>query len=159
MNHFAFRILRRFTLSVCFAISLPLFALAQEKAAEKKNTLTDLERAEAVKYFEETRQSFLDAINGLSESQWKYKAGPDRWSIADVAEHIAVSEETIFMMATRRSCRLPPRPKRKRQPKGKKNSFAPRSRIAVSKRRLLKCSNPPTAGPQRGIGQGLQFKP
>ena len=96
MNHFAFRMLRQFILPACFAISLPVFASAQDKAAEKKSALTDQERAEAVKYLEETRQSFLDSVKGLSEAQWKYKAGPDRWSIAEVAEHITITEETIL---------------------------------------------------------------
>ncbi len=119
MNHFAFRILRQFILSACFAISLPVFASAQNKAAEEKITLTDQERAEAVKYFEETRQSFLDAIKGLSEAQWKYKAGPDRWSIADVAEHLAISEETLFNLVTRQLMATPAAPEKKEAAKGK----------------------------------------
>src|SRR5262249_36507771 len=30
-----------------------------------------------------------------SEKQWNYKSAPDRWSIAECAEHITVSEEFI----------------------------------------------------------------
>src|SRR5215813_12817129 len=131
MNQFAFRILRQFILPVCFAISLPgytsarypVFATAhaksQDKAAERKNTLTDQERAEAVKYFEETRQNFLDAIKGLSEAQWRYKAGPDRWSIAEVAEHIAVSEETLFNLVTKQFMQSPAAPEKKEAAKGR----------------------------------------
>jgi len=119
MNHSVFRILRQFILPFCFAISLPVFAAAQEKDAEKKNALTDQERAEAVKYFEDTRQSFLDAIKGLSDAQWRYKAGPDRWSIAEVAEHIAVSEETIFNLVTKQLMQAPAAPEKKEAAKGK----------------------------------------
>jgi uncharacterized damage-inducible protein DinB len=119
MNHSVFRILRQFILPFCFAISLPVFAAAQEKGAEKKNALTDQERAEAVKYFEDTRQSFLDAIKGLSDAQWRYKAGPDRWSIAEVAEHIAVSEETIFNLVTKQLMQAPAAPEKKEAAKGK----------------------------------------
>ena len=121
MNHNVFRILRQFILPACFAISLPVFATAQDKSAEKKNSLTDQDRAEAVKYFEETRQSFLDAIKGLSEAQWKYKAGPDRWSIAEVAEHIAVSEETLFNLVTGRLMQTPAAPEKKEAAKGKES--------------------------------------
>lgn len=121
MNHNVFRILRQFILPACFAISLPVFATAQDKSAEKKSALTDQERAEAVKYFEETRQSFLDAIKGLSEAQWKYKAGPDRWSIAEVAEHIAVSEETLFNLVTGRLMQTPAAPEKKEAAKGKES--------------------------------------
>ena len=121
MNHNVFRIIRQFILPACFAISLPVFATAQDKSAEKKNSLTDQDRAEAVKYFEETRQSFLDAIKGLSEAQWKYKAGPDRWSIAEVAEHIAISEETLFNLVTGRLMQTPAAPEKKEAAKGKES--------------------------------------
>ncbi len=42
-----------------------------------------------------TRKQFLDAIEGLSEAQWNYKPNATTWSVAEVAEHIAISEETI----------------------------------------------------------------
>jgi uncharacterized damage-inducible protein DinB len=90
-----------FTLVVC-AVSLMHAgpAVAQDKTA------TD--RAAAVKYLEETRQAFLKAIDGVSEAQWKFKAGPDRWSIAEVAEHIAISEETILGMIQTKMLAAPP---------------------------------------------------
>jgi hypothetical protein len=43
-----------------------------------------------------TRKLFLDAVSGLSEAQWKFKPGPDRWSVAEVAEHLVVTEDRIF---------------------------------------------------------------
>lgn len=119
MNHSVLRILRQFILPACFAIGLPVFAPAQDQAADKKNALTDQERAEAVKYFDETRRNFLDAIKGLSEAQWRYKSGPDRWSIAEVAEHIAVSEETLFNLVTQRLMQTPAAPEKKEAVKGK----------------------------------------
>jgi uncharacterized damage-inducible protein DinB len=119
MNHSVSRVLRQFILPACFAIGLPVFGHAQDKAAEKKNALTDQERSEAVKYFEETRRNFLDAIKGLSEAQWRYKAGPDRWSIAEVAEHIAVSEETLFNLVTKQLMQSPAAPEKKEAAKGR----------------------------------------
>jgi uncharacterized damage-inducible protein DinB len=41
---------------------------------------------------ESTKQGVLEATAGLSEAQWNFKAGPDRWSVAEVAEHIAAAE-------------------------------------------------------------------
>jgi uncharacterized damage-inducible protein DinB len=119
MKYSVSRIFRRFILPACFAVGLPVFGAAQEKAADKKIALTDQERAEAVKYFEETRRSFLDAVKNLSDAQWRYKAGPDRWSIAEVAEHIAVSEETIFNMVTKQLMQTPAAPEKKEAVKGK----------------------------------------
>jgi uncharacterized damage-inducible protein DinB len=112
-------ILRQFILPACFAVCLPVFGAGQEKAVEKKSALSDQERAEAVKYFEETRRSFLDAVKNLSDAQWRYKAGPDRWSIAEVAEHIAVSEETIFNGVTKQLMQTPAAPEKKEAVKGK----------------------------------------
>src|SRR5687768_9172463 len=48
-----------------------------------------------VKDLERTQAKFLQSVEGLSEAQWKYKASPDKWSIAECAEHIALSEELI----------------------------------------------------------------
>jgi len=77
------------TVALCAAaLALSVTVDAQDK--------TQTDRAAAVKYLEETRQAFLTAIDGVSEAQWKFKAGPDRWSIAEVAEHIAISEGTIL---------------------------------------------------------------
>ena len=56
------------------------------------------DRADALEYLEDTRAKFLTSIHGLSEAQWRFKAGPDRWSIAEVAEHIALSESLILGM-------------------------------------------------------------
>ena len=53
--------------------------------------LTRQERDSLVQHLEQTRQAFLQSISGLSDAQWTFKAGPDRWSIAEVAEHIAIS--------------------------------------------------------------------
>jgi hypothetical protein len=45
-----------------------------------------------------TRKMFLDATADLTPAQWSFKAGPDRWSIAECAEHIAVAEDFIWGM-------------------------------------------------------------
>src|SRR4029079_10426050 len=76
---------------LAFALSLaPAAAQAPPQA----------ERDALIKHLEQTRQAFLASISGLSDAQWTYKAGPDRWSIAEVAEHIAVSETTIRQLVT-----------------------------------------------------------
>jgi len=87
-------------------------ALAAPQAAPQAAaaTLTPQERAFAVKYLEETRKKFLASIDGLSEAQWTFKAAPDRWSIAEVAEHIAISESTILGLVTAKIVSAPPVP-------------------------------------------------
>src|SRR5271165_7491179 len=55
--------------------------------------LTATEREKAIRFLTETRNALTTAVCGLSEAQWRFTAGPDRWSIAEVLEHITVTEE------------------------------------------------------------------
>lgn len=43
-----------------------------------------------------SRKLLLDAIDGLSPAQWTFKPAPDRWSIAECAEHVVLSEDFMF---------------------------------------------------------------
>jgi hypothetical protein len=70
--------------------------LAQNESPTVSTTLTPQEREFALKQYETTRDNFLKSIAGLSQKQWTFKPAPDRWSVAEVAEHITVSETTIF---------------------------------------------------------------
>lgn len=73
-----------------------LLAAASFCSAE---TLTRGERDFAMSSMHATRKMFLDSVAGLTEAQWNFKASPERWSIAECAEHIAVSEDFIFGVA------------------------------------------------------------
>src|SRR5258706_643168 len=64
-------------------------------------TLTTPEREFLVGHLRRTAKLFRDAIGGLTEEQWKFKSAPDRWSIAECAEHIGVSEEQLLGLAQR----------------------------------------------------------
>ncbi len=54
-------------------------------------TLSQGERDFAMSSLHASRKMFLDAISGLSEAQWKFKPAPDRWSIAEIAEHVVLA--------------------------------------------------------------------
>ncbi len=73
----------------------------------------------ALKSFQTTRDNFLESIAGLSEKQWTFKPAPDRWSVAEVAEHIAVSESTIFGLVQKQIMSSPAAPDKRAQAKGK----------------------------------------
>jgi DinB superfamily len=60
--------------------------------------VTQAEKERAIQYLESTKKGVLEATKGLSDAQWNFKAGPDRWSIAQVMEHIAASEDFIRQM-------------------------------------------------------------
>ena len=76
-----------------------LFATLLPLGAE---TLSQGERDRAMSHLQATRKLYLDATAGLSEAQWKFKSAPDRWSVAECAEHLAESEEFIrgLLMST-----------------------------------------------------------
>ena len=65
-------------------------------AAPATDTLSKDERDKAIAELEGSKKMFLDATKGLSEAQWNFKSAPDRWSIAECADHIALSEAFIF---------------------------------------------------------------
>jgi hypothetical protein len=43
-----------------------------------------------------SRKLFLDSVAGLTDAQLSFKPAPEKWSIAEVAEHLALSERFIF---------------------------------------------------------------
>jgi len=69
-----------------------LFATLLPLGAE---TLSQGERDRAMSHLQATRKLYVDATAGLSEVQWKFKSAPDRWSVAECAEHLAESEEFL----------------------------------------------------------------
>jgi hypothetical protein len=73
-------------------------------------SLSQADRDKALSYLESTRQGVIDATKGLSPAQWNFKAGPDRWSVAQVTEHIAAAEDYLRGMVTEKVMSAPARP-------------------------------------------------
>ena len=111
-------------LAIAFS-AMPLYEQTSPAPAAAKTstanatTLTKEERTRAIDYLKETQKEFLDAINGLSDAQWKFKAAPDRWSIAEVAEHIAVTEEMIWKLVSEKIMKSPATPEKRAEVAGK----------------------------------------
>jgi uncharacterized damage-inducible protein DinB len=59
-------------------------------------TLTEADKKEGLGQLDRTRTALLEATKGLSDAQWKFKPAPDRWSIAEVLEHIVVTENFLL---------------------------------------------------------------
>ena len=64
-------------------------------------SLQQTDRERVLSELHASRKQFLDAIAGLSPAQWTFKATPDRWSIAEVAEHIIAAEAYLGTMVTK----------------------------------------------------------
>jgi DinB superfamily len=50
------------------------------------------ERQRLVAHFEMTEGWLVSELEGLSAAQLKFRAAPDKWSIMDVVEHLAIAE-------------------------------------------------------------------
>jgi DinB family protein len=74
--------------------------------------VTQAEKDRAIQYLEKTKQGVIDATKGLSDAQWNFKAGPDRWSIAQCMEHIAAAEDYIRGIVVEKVMAAPAAPDR-----------------------------------------------
>jgi hypothetical protein len=69
-------------------VAAPLALRAEEPAAADP-------KAALLAHMERTQALFLDAIADLSAAQWNWKPAPDRWSVAECAEHITRTEPML----------------------------------------------------------------
>jgi uncharacterized damage-inducible protein DinB len=58
--------------------------------------MTPAERERALAYLAETRENLLRSTKNLSPTQLQFKPAPDRWSVAECLEHIAIVEGFIL---------------------------------------------------------------
>jgi hypothetical protein len=91
-------------MKVPFSLSrrVALLFLLVAPAGVWAQTISDDDRSSALSVLYVSRMKFLDSIAGLTAEQLAFKASPERWSIAECAEHITLSEDVIFKMATER---------------------------------------------------------
>lgn len=112
----------RNTKMICAVTTLCLVAIsafAQVAPESATAALTPQEREAALKQFAATRDKFLKSIAGLSQAQWTFKPASDRWSVAEVAEHITVSESTLLGLVQNQVMTSPAAPEKRQQVKGK----------------------------------------
>jgi hypothetical protein len=109
----------KFAAGLCLVFTLGMAGMAQTAATPATTTLTPAERAAALDSLQRTHNNFLQSIAGLSEKQWRFKPAPDRWSIAEVSEHIAVAESTIFGLVQTKFMTSPADPSKRAEVAGK----------------------------------------
>jgi hypothetical protein len=63
--------------------------------------LTDRERQRALDSLTKSRQVLLDAVEGVREEQCRWKPAPDRWSIFEYVEHLAVADGALIALIER----------------------------------------------------------
>jgi hypothetical protein len=79
-----------------FRTAAIIIALALAGAASvKAQDVSQAEKQQALQYLESTKKGVLDATKGLSDAQWNFKSAPDRWSLAELIEHLAAAEDML----------------------------------------------------------------
>jgi len=75
--------------------TLVALLLAAGAGAASAQEVTPADRDRALQYLESTKKNVLEATKGLSQAQWDFRPAADRWSVAQVMEHIAAAEDFI----------------------------------------------------------------
>lgn len=81
-----------------------VLALAAVVAAA---SLTESEKKEGLEQLNRTRAGVIEATKGLSEAQWNFKPGPERWSVAEVLEHIVLVEDFLLENTSQKVMQAP----------------------------------------------------
>lgn len=76
------------------ALTMILAGALAAFAADQTVTSSDLDRARL--YLQQTKNGVIGATKGLSQAQWKFKPAPDKWSIAEVVEHMALTQDVVL---------------------------------------------------------------
>ncbi len=85
-------------------LALAVFAVSAVAAA---GSLTEADKKEGLAQLDRTRTGVVESTKGLSEAQWKFKPGADRWSVAEILEHIVVVEESILENTSQKVMKAP----------------------------------------------------
>jgi len=71
--------------------------------------ITDSERQKALDLLVRSKQALVDAVDGVTEQQASWKPAPERWSILEYVEHLAVSDDALIALIEQ-SLQSPPKP-------------------------------------------------
>lgn len=97
----------------------PLFLFAAAALVAGAEPLSRGERDRAMSDLHATRKRFLDSIAGLSQAQWNFKPAPEVWSIAQIADHVVVSEGALFDVIQKKLLTSPAQPGKRGSTKAK----------------------------------------
>ncbi|HVF46374.1 MAG TPA: DinB family protein [Pyrinomonadaceae bacterium] len=70
--------------------------LAQAPPAKTPVVFSEKDREFALKYLGETKDEFAKQLAGVSDAQLNFRPAANKWTAAEIAEHIIVSEGTIL---------------------------------------------------------------
>jgi hypothetical protein len=68
------------------------FGLLSQSTAQEAKLWTEADRKYLIDNLIRTKSELCSATNNLTEKQWRFKESPEKWSINQVVEHIAIYE-------------------------------------------------------------------
>ena len=120
-------------------------------AADTAQTLSQEERDRAAAELKGSKKAFLDATKGLSPAQWNFKPAPERWSVAECSEHIALAEGFIFGLVSEKIMKAPANPEKRDAAKGKDELI-----VKILQDRSHKATAPEPIDPAKHASMTLQ---
>jgi DinB superfamily len=87
------------------------------------------EREFVLLHLAESRERLVEAVQGLSAEQLRFRPAEDRWSVADCVEHVTVLEAAVFKLL-QKSIQTPPDP-------GKETQRLPEANVSRMDRIIL----------------------
>lgn len=73
-------------------VTAAIVMLILAPAAPSGEAISTQDRDTVAKYLMATRDQVIAETAKLSDAQWNFKQGPDRWSVGEVVEHLALAE-------------------------------------------------------------------
>lgn len=73
---------------------------AAERSAPAPVVFTEKDRQTAIERLGATQNDFLKEIADLTPAQLAFRESPDRWSVAQVVEHVIVAENGLYQLIT-----------------------------------------------------------
>jgi uncharacterized damage-inducible protein DinB len=76
-------------------VTAAILMLILAPAAPSGEAISKQDRDAVVKYLTTTRDQVIAETEMLSDAQWNFKQGPNRWSVGEVVEHLALAENFL----------------------------------------------------------------
>ena len=73
----------------------PILLVVSVVANLSASELDQASRKVLLDHLNQSSSEFLSSVKGLTAEQWNYKPAADVWSVAECAEHIALSEDLL----------------------------------------------------------------
>jgi hypothetical protein len=72
--------------------------------------LTSADLSQGRLFLQQTRDGLIGSARMVTPAQWTFKPGPERWSVAEIVEHVIAVQELVIGMIRQQLSSAPPPP-------------------------------------------------